>query len=255
MRTGNQENSNGKLETRNSKLLLIGHRGASRYAPENTVAAFELALEHGCDGFEFDVRQTSDGRAVICHDSHFAGCDIARSKFDSLVNADSSLPLLEDVVIRFHSRAFLYIELKVAGLEDAVLAALRASPPERGYVVASFLPKVLRSLDHLERTLSCGEGCGTPVRGGRIPLGLICGTASELARWPELPIDYAMPTCSLVSRELADELHAASKRVIVWTVNSERDMRAMAELGVDGIVSDDTQLLCRTVGNLRRQIT
>lgn len=218
-------------------MLLLGHRGARRYEPENTVVAFELALEHGCDGFEFDVRLTADGYAAVCHDAHFAGRNVARNEFDSFIDADSSLPLLEDVVSRFHSRAFLYIELKVAGLEDAVLAALRENPPERGYAVSSFLPKVLDSIHRRDETL---------------PLGLICGTSRELARWAELPIDCVMPKYSLVSRELVDELHAARKRVIVWTVNAEQDMRAMAELGVDGIVSDDTQLLCRTMGTLRQ---
>ncbi len=146
------------------------------------------------------------------------------------------LPSLEDVVSRFRSRAFLYIELKVAGLEDAVVRTLCANSPERGYVVASFLPEVLDS---------------TRRREANLPLGLICRNARGLARWPDLPLDYVMPRHSLVSRALVDELHAAGKRVIVWTVNRERDVRKMVEFGVDGIVSDDTLLLGRTVGSLR----
>ena len=233
--------ANQKLETRNSKLLLLGHRGARRYAPENTITAFDLALEHGCDGFEFDVRRTCDRHAIVCHDPRSSGLDVARSTYSSLIEADPSLTCLQDVLYGFHSRAFLYIELKVDGQEDDVVRVLHECPPERGYVVASFLPEVLRAL----YDLSLGN------KRAHVPLGLICDNKRELALWPELPVQYVMPKYTLVSRLLVEDLHAAGKRVLVWTVNTTRDMLRMAELGVDGIVSDDTRLLCRTLGDLR----
>jgi glycerophosphoryl diester phosphodiesterase len=212
-------------------LLLLGHRGARQYAPENTVPAFELALQHGCDGIEFDVRLTSDGRAIICHDRYFAGLEVARNTFASLAALDPSLISLEDVIARFHSRAFLYVELKVPGLENATLDAFSRNPSERGYVVASFLPDVVRAMYQRDHS---------------IPLGLICGRSHEFACWPDLPVDYVMPRHSLVSAALVGKLHNAGKRVIGWTVNSERDMRALANSGADGMMSDDTRLLCRT---------
>src|SRR6266700_350843 len=102
--------------------LLLGHRGAraSKTIPENTLASFDLALEHGCDGFEFDVRLSADGRAVICHDPKFSGLEIARSN-----PCELNLPLLGDVVERYAQRAFLNIEQKVVGLEEIALAALK----------------------------------------------------------------------------------------------------------------------------------
>src|SRR5688572_12760367 len=90
-----------------SDILRLGHRGAARYAPENTIAAFELALKHGCDGFEFDVRRTGDGRAVICHDRGLRGLVLARSSYSELVAIAPELPLLEQVLERFAARAFL----------------------------------------------------------------------------------------------------------------------------------------------------
>jgi glycerophosphoryl diester phosphodiesterase len=106
------------------KPLLLGHRGARRAASENTLAAFELALAHGCDGFEFDVRATADGVPVICHDPEVANLAIDRCSFAQLTARRPDLPELNQVLERFASRAYLYIELKVGGLEDAVLAAL-----------------------------------------------------------------------------------------------------------------------------------
>lgn len=232
--------------------LLIGHRGARRYAPENTIAAFDLALAHGCDGIEFDVRLTADGRAVVCHDPRISRLDVARSNYDKLallrrvtampvlhaahdgagtaVQMASVLPCLEDVVERYASSAYLYIELKVTGIENAVLDALRAHPPKRGHVVASFLPQVVRDLHALDKS---------------VPLGFIADSARDVAQWKELPVQAVMPHHSLVTEEIVDTLHFARKQVMVWTVNSERQMRAMAEMGVDGIVSDDTQRLGR----------
>ena len=71
--------SGSDLLSQYPKPLLLGHRGAKSYAPENTIEAFELALQHGCDGFEFDVRFTADAQAVICHDPKFNRVEIATS--------------------------------------------------------------------------------------------------------------------------------------------------------------------------------
>jgi glycerophosphoryl diester phosphodiesterase len=232
--------------------LLIGHRGARRYAPENTIAAFDLALAHGCDGIEFDVRLTADGRAVVCHDPRISRLDVASSSYEKLallrrvtatavlhaahdgagtaVQMASVLPCLEDVIERYASRAYLYIELKVAGFENAVVETLRAHPPQKGYVVASFLPEVIRNVHDIDAS---------------VPLGLIADNARDLAQWKELPVEAVMPQHPLASQELVDTLHFARKQVMVWTVNSERQMKSMAHMGVDGIVSDDTQRLGR----------
>ncbi|MBZ5549684.1 MAG: glycerophosphodiester phosphodiesterase [Acidobacteriia bacterium] len=71
--------------------LLLGHRGAraSRNIPENTLASFELCLQHGCDGFEFDVRRSADGAAVICHDAKYNGMEIAKTPSKSLARTSS----------------------------------------------------------------------------------------------------------------------------------------------------------------------
>src|SRR5438874_482554 len=101
----------------NARPLLLGHRGARgrKYSVrENTIAAFDLALQHGCDGFEFDVRLTADNCAVVCHDAKFAGITIAKSDAARL----RGLPLLETVLERYARNAFLDIEIKVPGLES-----------------------------------------------------------------------------------------------------------------------------------------
>jgi glycerophosphoryl diester phosphodiesterase len=210
--------------------LLLGHRGArvSPGIPENTFGCFDLALEHGCDGFEFDVRLTASGNAVVCHDPKVGKITVARAKQGQL----SKLPRMDDVIQRYGSRAFLDIELKVEDLESKVLTALRDYPPEHGYVVSSFLPDVVMNLEARSRLVS---------------IGLICETRAQLSRWPELPVDYVIAHQSLVDKKLVQEVHGARLRIMVWTVNDPENMQRLADWAVDAIISDDTQLLVRTL--------
>src|SRR5215472_15313221 len=123
--------------TERNRPLLLGHRGARavRSIPENTLESFDRALADGCDGFEFDVRLTADGVAVVCHDPSFHGIEIATATSAQV----PQLPRFEQVLSRYQERAFLDIELKVTGLEKIVLELLRKYTPKRGYVVSSFL--------------------------------------------------------------------------------------------------------------------
>jgi glycerophosphoryl diester phosphodiesterase len=209
--------------------LLLGHRGARafRHIPENTLASFELCLEHGCDGFEFDVRMSGDGRAVICHDASVGGMEIATTAATGL-----RLPTLEDVLRQTADRAFLDIELKVAGVETQTLASLDAHPPQKGYVVSSFLPDVLTSIHNLDPA---------------IPLGFLCETADQLREWRQTPAQWVIPQFGLVEGKLVEHVHAAGKKIMVWTVNRAERMREFATWNVDAIISDETELLVRSL--------
>jgi glycerophosphoryl diester phosphodiesterase len=209
--------------------LLLGHRGAwaSRHIPENTLASFELGLQHGCDGFEFDVRRSADGEAVICHDATYNGMQIAQTRSKSL-----GLPTLAEVLQHFSSRAFLDIELKVRGLEQQTIAALRKHLPQRGYVVSSFLPDVLSAVH---------------IRDANVPLGLLCESRAQLRQWFQSPAEWVIPHVKLADRELIDQAHSSGKKVMVWTVNRPQDVRQFADWGVDAIISDATELLTQVL--------
>jgi glycerophosphoryl diester phosphodiesterase len=211
------------------KPVLLGHRGARalRHIPENSLASFELCLRHGCEGFEFDVRLSGDGRVVICHDAFIGGVEVAMTPSKSLL-----VPTLEDVLRQFASRAFLDIELKVAGLEARTLAELCANPPEKGYVVSSFLPEVLTAIRGLNPT---------------IPTGFLCETADQLHASRQMAAAWMIPRFDLADRELIDQVHVEGKKVMVWTVNRVERMRELAAWGVDAIISDETELLVRSL--------
>ncbi|HJX00990.1 MAG TPA: glycerophosphodiester phosphodiesterase [Terriglobales bacterium] len=206
--------------------LLLGHRGASKYAPENTAAAFDLALRHGCDGFELDVRYTRDSRCVICHNAFHR-----RRRISARLFPDLDLPSAEDVIRTYTNRAFLDIELKVPGEAGPILKALRDANPDK-FVISSFLPTVLQVVRDADPS---------------IPLGLICENLRQFRKWESLPVSMVIVEKKLATRALIDELHAAGKQVLVWTVNRKAQMLRFAELGVDGLISDDTRLLADTL--------
>jgi len=212
-----------------SRPLLLGHRGSRsrRSIRENTVAAFDLALQHGCDGFEFDVRLSGDRQALVCHDPRSKGVRVSTSRRAQLPH----LPTLEDVLSRYGKHGFLDIELKTPDLAEIVLCDLGRYRPERGFLISSFLPEVLVQLRARDRSL---------------PLGIIF--EQPVPRWQELPIDCLVAEQSLITPTLVDQVHEAGKRLFAWTVNDKAAMLGLAKWGVDAIISDRTELLVRTLG-------
>jgi glycerophosphoryl diester phosphodiesterase len=212
-----------------SPPLLIGHRGARaiRSVPENTIVSFDLALEHGCDGIEFDLRLTGDGRTIVCHNAKVGKTNVSRATTRQL----QYLPCFEDVLRHYGHETFLDIELKVKGLESKVLAALRERNRSGNYVVSSFLPEVVMELK---------------ARSAVVPVGIICQKSSQLMRWRELPTEYVIVHYSLLTPKLVRVLQSAGRQVFVWTVNDRASMVRFAGWGVNGLISDDTKLLGKT---------
>jgi len=221
--------------------LLLGHRGvrarglrrlAASLPQENSLAAFEYALAHGCDGFEFDVRHTRDGRNVLWHDPECCGKEIATTDYSDLADqAGNQLACLEDVLAEFGHRAYLDIELKVSGGEESIVAALRVRRPQRAFIVSSFLPEVLLCLRLLDANL---------------PLGILCDRGESMAAWRALPIGVLLPQEGLVTQSLVAEAHGRSLQIMTWTVNDSRRILELAGWGIDGLISDSPQLLYQT---------
>ncbi len=168
---------------------------------------------------------------MVCHDAAVGGMEIEKTASKSL-----ALPTLEGVLRQFAHRAFLDIELKVAGLERLLLAELREFPPQKGYVVSSFLPDVLTPIHDLDPA---------------IPLGFLCDSQDQLLDWRETPTEWVIPQFKLMDRELVEQVHAAGKRIMVWTVNRASRMREFAGWGLDAIISDETELLVRSLRSVR----
>lgn len=208
--------------------LLLGHRGARHYAPENTIAAFDLCLQHGCDGFEFDVRMSADLFPVIVHDPRLNEVVIADFVAERIFALHNTIPQMWQVFERYASTAYLNIELKVVGLEEKVTELLETYPPQKGFMVSSFLPEAIKAMH---------------AAAPNIPLGYICRRKELLRHWRKLPITHLVLHHTLITAPLVAELKPSGKQLFAWTVNAADEMRRLAALGVDAIISDDTRLL------------
>ena len=216
----------------NRKPLLLGHRGCrSAGITENSLVAFAHAISQGCDGFEFDVRYTRDGRNVIWHDPDRRGKDIASTAYAALADRNGdTLGSLDDVLARFGQSAYLDIELKVAGHEVVhrrSVARQSAATRAHGVVVLS------------RNTF--------PIAGPRRAAAAWIHLRPSLrARRCDLPVQVVLPRHNLLNQQLIDEAHRLGRQVMAWTVNSWTQMQQLADWGIDGLISDFPELLYQT---------
>ncbi len=137
-------------------MINFAHRGASQYAPENTMAAFRLGVDMGADGIETDVQETSDGKLVLFHDSNMKRIlsidgSIKDYTWRELSKLDAGiykgekyrgehLVLLEDFLSEFgRSGLHLAIEIKQYGIEDKVLKVVRRYADDKDFTITSFI--------------------------------------------------------------------------------------------------------------------
>ena len=234
--------------------LNIGHRGASGEAPENTLAAFELALRQGADGVEFDVQLSSDGVPMVIHDALLDRTTSARGRvcecrasalrrldagswfnrhFPSRARqryAGARIPLLSEVLawLRAHKcLAFLEIKNATAGTEDRVLEEIEKARVQSLVTVISFDRASLRRARQLDPGVALGLDTSRPASGGRaIRQAKSLGAVALLPFWP------------IASRRFIRQAHQNSLRVVAWTVDQPRWMRRRILDGVDGLITN-----------------
>lgn len=226
-------------------MLVIAHRGASGYAPENTLAAFRKAVAMGATFIETDLHLSRDARFVAIHDETVDRTTNGRGAVHELTRAEllrldaggwfaaeyagERIPTLEEVLLfaKKHDVDF-YLELKPSGSwggEHALIGALRESSAIARMVVISFDAAILANVRRIEPTLMTGL--------------LHDGTMSEpLERALEVGARQIVVRGDLVSPWLLKEAKRHDLQVICWTVNHPAHMRMLMEAGVDGIMSD-----------------
>jgi glycerophosphoryl diester phosphodiesterase len=207
-----------------SNVLILGHRGAAEI-PENTIPSFERALEHGAHGFELDVRQTADQKLVVVHPAVVGSKAVQYSNYDEIRSLENGyeIPLLEEVLKKFASSAFLDIELKTPGFEQAAVELIRAHGDPERTLISTFDTDTLAKVQDLFPELQLGY--------------IFNRTQDEEARH-NCPIEVVIPQFRLASRELITGVHEEGLKVFAWTVNEESEIERLLELGVDGIITD-----------------
>jgi glycerophosphoryl diester phosphodiesterase len=204
-----------------------------RRLPENTLPSFEAALALGADGIELDVHATADGVVVVHHDPMLRdGREIRRTEWDqvraSRVAPDVGIPTLLEVCDVVRDRAELFVEIKGAGIEDAVVDVLR------GHAGTA----AIHSFDH--ELIGRLSRRGVPHRLGLLIENAPTEPRAVMKRYGALDL---WPERRVVTPQLVSDVHAFGGRVLPWTVNDRKDADRLRHWGVDGICTDDVTML------------
>jgi len=221
-------------------FMAIAHRGASSYAPENTFAAFDLAIEMGARHLELDVHVSRDAHLVVIHDDTVdrttdGSGPVASHTLASLAALDAGswldprfkgerIPTLGAVLERCQGRAHLHVELKghSADLAQRTVDLIRSRGMAAEVTVTSFQKAKLEE---------------TRVYAPELPTGWLVGEVSDahVAQARALGLTQLCPRAGTVTPELVNRLHAEGFVVRAWGVATEDLMRRVVTAGADGM--------------------
>jgi glycerophosphoryl diester phosphodiesterase len=237
-------------------VLGVAHRGASREAPENTLAAFRRALDAGAAAVECDVQRTRDRGLVVIHDQTVDRTTDGRGPVAALTFAEirrldagrwfdpafagERVPSLDEVLDLVRGRALVLLEIKngpmfYEGIEAQIAEALG----RHGMIDAA----LVMSFDHpAVRTM---RGAAPEVATGIIYNARLVDVAAGARA---AGADAACPWWGLVTPGVVADAHDAGLGVFPWTIDEEPAMRRCLAWGVDGVTSNDVRLLERVIG-------
>jgi glycerophosphoryl diester phosphodiesterase len=229
--------------------LVLGHRGASRRAPENTLAAFATARALGADGVELDVRRTADGVAVLSHDAALDDYGLLRERpFAQLRAARPDVPTLDEALAQL-SGLLVNIEMKCLPWDPdpdpdgevpaLVLASIVAAGAHETVIVSSFDLGALGSMRALDARIPTAWLTHRQEVAKATPLAVERGVA-----WlhPDRNAVFADVDASV------QLVHDAGLRIDVWTVNEPDDVRALAAAGADALITDVPDVALAALG-------
>lgn len=245
------------------KPIIFAHRGACAHAPENTLAAFELGLQHGADGIELDTKLCADGHVVVIHDQTVDRTTqgtgkVSQMPLASLKELDAGsyfsctyqgepIPTLDEVFETIGQHTLVNIELTNYAtpgdtLPEKVAELVKKHNLDENVLFSSFNPQALRQ----------AHKC-LP----KVPLGLLTlpGPPGWVMRsWLGrmlVPYQALHPEKQDVNTHLVRQAHQHGHRVHVWTVNDAEEMQKLFTIEVDGIITDDPRLARQVLQSIK----
>jgi glycerophosphoryl diester phosphodiesterase len=220
---------------------IIAHRGASIHAPENTLAAFQLALEQQADGIELDAMLSKDGQVVVIHDDTVDRTTDGSGRVKDLTLAElqaldagngEPIPTLQHVLDTFGGQFLINIELKnystpFDALPVVVAKMIREKFLEQSILISSFNPFNLGRF----RRHCPGVKLGLLTTPGKAKFWL----------WRLFRYDALHPHYEDVDPPLVSAVKARQRQINVWTVDDPQEIRRLASLGVDSVITNDPQ--------------
>ena len=238
--------------------LVIAHRGYREKYPENTLAAFNAAVDAGAPMIELDVSLTKDRKLIVIHDdtldrttdgigpvSEYTLAELKRfdagSWFDTCFK-DEQLPALEEVFDAVGGQVLLNIEIKSSAfelkrlpdaIENQVIDLIHSKNCKDSVLISSFNDTILKNIRKLD---------------ARVPMGIISRRKSDshtLERYKKLDLFSWHPERSIVTRQCVELMHKDSIAVFPYTVNAVKEADRLIKMNVDGMFTDDPGLMMR----------
>ncbi|MHA1726209.1 MAG: glycerophosphodiester phosphodiesterase [Promethearchaeota archaeon] len=229
-------------------LLVIGHKGASKICPENTLKAFKKAIELNADYIEFDVHLSKDKKIVVSHDPDIQRITgqpglIKEMTLSELKRYDfgegQRIPTLEEVIEITKNKIGLQIEIKARGMEKLLVDILKKEDLLDTTIVSCFIHSKLLKIQKLEPNLRLAAL--EPAIVGREVLASDYERIVANARKNNF---FAIhPEYSLITKDFIKLSHQNGLRVHTWTVNDKEIMIKFVNMGIDGIITDDIEAL------------
>ena len=222
-----------------NKIQKIGHRGAKGYEPENTLAAFQKAIDLGCDGIELDVHLSADNEIIVIHDETIDRTSNGKGFVKQMtlselkkfrIDEKHEIPTLEEVFKLINHKISINIELKSFKAAEKVVELIEKYVQERkweynDFVVSSFDRNALQQVRFLN---------------DKIQIGVLTATDLDLAfAFAKLiKAKTINPYFQLLNEENITKIHEQGLEIHTWTVNEIEDINQMKILKVDAIISD-----------------
>lgn len=220
------------------KTKIVGHKGASGYAPENTILSFQKAIELGCDKTELDVRLSKDNQLIVIHDPEVDRISNGQGLVSKMTLEEikrlkcpenQEIPILQEVIDLCKDRIDLLIELKAEGTGEKVNQIILKNQLLSSVLVISFKLNLIKEIKELNPKIKTGFIFEEDNKG-----------LWDLAEI--VPFDYICPKSSLVNEEMVKKAHDLGLKVHAYEVNRKKLADYLIELGVDEIGTDFPKL-------------
>ncbi len=233
-------------------MLTVAHRGASGYAPENTIASFDKAIELKADFIEIDLQLSKDGQLVVIHDESVERTtngkgNIRDLTYQELRNLDAGswfhesfsgekIPAFDEVLDRYIEKCGLLIELKSPALYPGIEQKVADVLASRGLIANQQSNVIVQSFDtnsmKLFRQISPAMPIGVLVK--FTPRGISNAQLKDFKSYA----DYVNPNKRLVTKKLISRIHEQNMKIIPYTIRDRKTAQAFMRLELDGITTD-----------------
>ena len=222
------------------------HRGDTSIFLENTIEAFQSAISLGYQYLETDLRETSDGKIITFHDPNLkritgANVTISETKFSDIrmrrLPSRETIPTIDELLEEFPD-SFFNTDLKVNQIEEKVLKKINSHNALERVCLGSFNSRTIKKINSLEPKILTSMGISQVIMYKFFQKKNLSKLIQIPTRWNGIKV---------ITKKFIDRLHNDGLKVHVWTINKEKEMQSLIDLGVDGIMTDNASGLIKVM--------